>query len=368
MKPIVIIGEAKTAEDHRINSSFVSAGGVELLRLLNESGIITLTPNDKSFISDYYRRGDPRSIDSVWKAHPSIFRTNVFQIHPPANKLEWFCGPRADGIPGYPALIASKYVRKEFESELDRLGDEIIARDPNLIIGLGNTALWALCARTGVGKLRGTTQLTTHCVSGYKLLPTYHPASLFRQWENRPTTIMDLMKAKREADFPDIRRPKCEIWIEPTLDDIERFFNDYVRSGCDLLSVDIETAGSRITCIGFAPSGERAIVIPFDDARAKGGSYWPDRASEARAWELIRSVLIDGSIPKLFQNGMYDIAFLWRSVGIGVRGCAHDTMLLSHALQPESLKGLGYLGSIYTDFGAWKVDHKNRHETIKRDA
>src|SRR6185369_5619046 len=101
---------------------------------------------------------------------------------------------------------------------------------------------------------------------------------------------------------------------------------------------------------------------------SKGGSYWAHRADEVAAWAAIRRVLIDGSIPKLFQNGLYDIAFLLRSYGIGVRGCAHDTMLLSHALQPESLKGLGYLGSIYTDFGAWKVDHKNRHETIKRDA
>ena len=47
-------------------------------------------------------------------------------------------------------------------------------------------------------------------------------------------------------------------------------------------------------------------------------------------------------------------------------GAAEDTMLLQHSLQPESLKGLGYLGSLYTDFGAWKVDHKNS-QTIKRD-
>jgi hypothetical protein len=176
LKPIFLLGEAKGAEEHRINSSFVGASGVELLRLLNESGIITLSGTDKSFIGDYYRRGDPRSIDSIWKLHPEVYRTNVFQIHPPANRLEWFCGDKAGGIDSYPALIPSRYVRREFEPELDRLCEEILSRDPNLIIGLGNTALWALCGRTGVGKLRGTTQLTTHCVSGYKLLPTYHPA------------------------------------------------------------------------------------------------------------------------------------------------------------------------------------------------
>ena len=41
-------------------------------------------------------------------------------------------------------------------------------------------------------------------------------------------------------------------------------------------------------------------------------------------------------------------------------------MLLSHALQPESLKGLAYLGSIYTDHGAWKSERK-METTIGRD-
>lgn len=364
-KPILICGEARGAEEHRINSSFVGASGVELLRLLNDAKIITLSGNDRGLIGDYYRRGDPRSIESVWRLHPEVFRTNVFQIHPPANRLEWFCGPRADGIPSYPALLSGKYVRREFEPELDRLADEILARDPNLILALGNTALWALCGRTGIGKLRGTTHVTTHCVTGYKLLPTYHPASLFREWSNRPTTVIDLIKARREAEFPEVRRPACEIWIEPTIDDIRSFINDFILR-CDLLSVDIETSGTRITCIGFAPSAERAIVIPFDDPRAAGGSYWPTAALERRAWELIRSVLVDGAIPKLFQNGMYDIAFLWKSYGIPVHGARHDTMLLHHALQPESLKGLGYLGSIYTDFGPWKHERK-ANETIGRD-
>lgn len=357
-KPIFILGEAKGAEEHRINSSFVGASGVELLRLLDAAKVIRLSPSDKGFISDYYRRGDPRSIESIWRLHPEVHRSNVFQIHPPGNRLEWFCGPKSEGIPSYGALVPGKYVRREFEPELDRLANEILGIDPNLIIGLGNTALWALTGRTGVGKLRGTTMVTTHCVSGYKLLPTYHPAAIFRQWELRPTVIIDLGKARREATFGDVRRPHCEIWIEPTLEDIHEFFTTHVRQRCDLLSVDIETSGTFITCIGFASSDQRAIVIPFDDPRSTSGSYWPSRDAERRAWNLVRGILLDGSIPKLFQNGLYDLAFLWKQYGIGVRGCVHDTMLLSHALQPESLKGLGYLGSIYTDHGSWKNERK----------
>jgi uracil-DNA glycosylase len=366
MKPIFLLGEARGEQESRINSSFVGPSGIELLRMLHDAGIIALTDFDREHISNYYRKGDPKAIQSIWELHPEIYRTNVFNMHPPGNKLEWFCGGKGEGIPSYPALLPSRYVRREFEPELDRLAEEILHHDPNLIICLGNTALWALGGRTGVSKLRGTTLTSTYCITGYKLLPTYHPAAVLREWSHRPTVIFDLMKAKREAEFPDVRRPPCEIWIEPTLEDIRTFIDDYI-TGCDLLSVDIETAGTRVTCIGFAPSSSRAIVIPLDDERAKGGSYWKTRTDEAHAWRLIQSVLVDASIPKLFQNGLYDIAFLWRAYGIGVKGCAEDTMLLSHSLQPESLKGLGYLGSIYTDHSAWKDDHR-KNTTIKRDA
>jgi hypothetical protein len=365
MKPIVFVGEAWGENESRIQAPFCGHSGLELLRMLSDAGQLKLTAADRGYISDFYARGDPRSVHSIWKLHADEFYlTNVFNIHPPANRLEWFCGPKETRLPEYPPLLPSKYVQAGFGPQLDRLGDEILAVDPNLIVAMGNCALWALCGRTGVSKLRGTTTLTTHVVSGYKLMPAYHPAAVLRQWELRPTTVIDLAKAGREAEFPDIRRPPCEIWIEPTLEDIRTFINDHIH-GCRILSVDIETSGSRITCIGLAPTQGRAIVIPFDDERAKSGNYWDSIETERQAWSLVRTVLTDGTVPKLFQNGFYDISFLWRAYGIGVVNAQHDTMLLSHALQPESLKGLAYLGSIYTDHGPWKSERKV--ETIGRD-
>jgi hypothetical protein len=62
---------------------------------------------------------------------------------------------------------------------------------------------------------------------------------------------------------------------------------------------------------------------------------------------------------------MYDIAFLWRAYGVKVMNADEDTMLLHHALYPESEKSLGYLGSIYTDEGSWKRMRKT--DTIKED-
>lgn len=368
MKPIFLLGEAQGVNEAQINRGFVGTTGVLLLQMLATAGVITLTKGDTDNIATYWRDRNPWSLDAVWEAHPEVYRTNVFQQHPPGDQLEFFCGGKAESIPGFPALLKSKYVRKEFQHELDRLGDEILEHDPNLIVCLGNTALWALSGRTGITKLRGTTCVSTHTVSGYKLLSTYHPSAVSRQWELRPTTVIDLGKINHEKDFPDVRRPPCEIWIEPDLEDIKRFIEEHIR-GCQLLSVDIETSGRQVTCIGFAPRRDLALVVPIHDARKKSGCYWDTKELELSCWELIRSVLEDRTIPKLFQNGLYDMAFLLRSYGIRTLGATHDTMLLHHALQPESLKGLGYLGSIYTNHGPWKTERFRAKlaETIGRD-
>lgn len=365
MKPILLVGEAMGENEVKIGRGFVGQSGAELLRMLNDASVISFTAADRDYLGRYYRSYDPWCLDAIWELHPEVIRTNVFQQHPPGNDLAYFCGPKDEGIPGFPALTKSKYVRKDLAYELDRLGDELIQSDPNVVVCLGNSALWALAGRTGITKLRGTTCISTHTVAGYKLLCTYHPAAVGRQWELRPTAIADLSKINREKDFPDVRRPPCEIWIEPSLEEIQTFIRDHVRR-CKILSVDIETSGNQITCIGFAPGQDLACVIPIHDSRGKSGSYWPTPADERLCWELIRSVLEDRTIPKVFQNGLYDIAFLWRSVGIRTFGAMHDTMLLHHALQPESLKGLGYLGSIYTDHGPWKVE-RGKAATIKRE-
>jgi uracil-DNA glycosylase len=334
---IALVGEAYGEAEEKAQTPFVGFSGQELTRMLEDAGI---------------HRAD-------------CFLTNVFNLHPPGNQVEFFCGPKDEAISGYPALVKSKYVRVEFIPELERLGTELSDINPNIIVALGNTASWALLGRTSISKYRGTTELSTHTATGYKVLPTYHPAAVCRQWELRPTTVMDLMKAARESAFPEIRRPSVSVHIPETIEDLHAFHSLYIR-GCRSLAVDIETAGQQITCIGFAPSIEYALVVPIFDRRRTERSYWPDLVTEGKAWRFIRELLLDRAIPKVMQNGMYDVAFLWRSYGLKVMNAEHDTMLLHHALQPESLKGLGYLGSVYTDHGSWK-QMREKVTTIKRD-
>mgnify|MGYP001586934861 CR=1 FL=1 len=366
----VLLGEAWGENEEKLGRAFVGGSGIWLLRMLSDSGFMPLTSEDWSFLKQYWNTGNPEFIDMVWHMHPEFYRTNVFNQRPPANKIEAFCGPKKEGIAGYPPLIKGKAVRAEFEFELERLGEELCEVNPNLILCLGNTPLWAMAGLTAISKNRGATRLSTHTVAGFKLLPTYHPAAVMRQIELRPTTVMDFNKASREAEFPEIRRLKREIWIEPTLEDLEVFYERYIQqcrvSAGPILSVDIETSGNQITSIGFSIGSAVAIVVPIFDRRKKDRNYWASQWDELFVIGFIRRILEDRSIRKLFQNGLYDIAFIWRSWGIRVFGAEEDTMLLSHALQPEALKGLGYLGSVFSDEGAWK-NLRQKHTTIKRD-
>jgi uracil-DNA glycosylase len=346
MTVIMFVGEAWGAEEAKQRTPFCGGSGYELTKMLSEAGI---------------RRAD-------------CYLTNVFNLHPPGNDLSFFCGPKDKALPGYPKLLRGNakdfshytgdYVREEFAPELERLSNELIEVDPNVVVALGNTALWALTGKTAISKLRGSTTTSSLTATGFKVLPTYHPAAVLRQWNLRPVVVVDLQKALRDSEFPEIRRPRREILIEPTLEDIYDFHRKYI-DGVQLLSVDIETAGRSVTCIGFAPSPRRAIVIPFSDSKRLGRNYWPTAEIELAVWGYVRSVLERQNPGKLFQNGMFDIAFLYRSAGIKVAGAKEDTMLLHYSLQPESLKGLGFLGSIYCDEGSWKDMRK--HKTTKRD-
>ncbi len=336
MPSIAIVGEAYGEQEERERAAFVGYSGQELWRMAAEAGI----------------------------SRSDCFSTNVFNRRPPGNRVEWFCGGVKTALPGYPALIKGKYVREEFAAELDRLGSELANANPNIIIALGNTAMWALLGRTAISKYRGTTGLSSHTATGFKVLCTYHPAAVTRQWELRPIVVLDLLKAARESAFPEIHRPQREIWIEPTLEDLDEFEQRYIRS-CEILAVDIETSGQQVTCIGFAPGRSLALVVPFVDYRRKDRSYWPTKADERMAWAFVSRILISQT-RKVFQNGMYDIAFLWRAAGIRVMGACEDTMLLHHALQPEALKSLGFLGSVYSDEVAWK-QMREKSTTIKKE-
>lgn len=332
---IFICGEAWGKDEELVEKPFVGASGRLLNGLLSQAGI----------------------------AREECYITNVFNLRPASNDVKNLCGPKAEAIPGFPALVKGKYVRKEFESELHRLFTEVEREKPNLILALGASAAWAFLKTSGIKAIRGA---PAEAWNGYKVLPSYHPAYVLRDFSMRPVLYADICKAKRETEFPEIRRPMRAVWIEPSVQDLWEFADRFIDPA-ESLSIDIETKGDIITCIGFAPRRDVALVVPFFDPTKPGKNYWSSHLEEFQAWAFVKEMC---QLRKrvVFQNGLYDMHFLWRAMGISVPHATDDTMLLHHAMQPEMNKGLGFLATIYTDEASWKMMGKGgQASTIKRE-
>lgn len=331
---LAIVGEALGEHEEREGRPFVGPSGRILMSVLQMLGI----------------------------ERNECLVTNVFNIRPkPSNDVSNLCGVKANGIPDMPYLIKGKYVDIQYANELLRLRREIKSFEPNCILALGNTPCWALLKKIGIGKLRG---VPYEGWNGYKVLPTYHPAAIMRNWKLRPIMIADIDKAKRQADFPEITRPRREIWTEPTIDDLWKFYELHIKP-LPRLSIDIETRGPQITCIGFAPTVKIALTVPFHSRGQDNGNYWKTLEEEMKAWDFVRTMC--GLKKEIVgQNFLYDMQYLWKGYGIPVPHQTDDTMLLHHALQPEMDKGLAFLGSVYTEEPAWKY-MRDKGGTIKKE-
>ena len=236
------------------------------------------------------------------------------------------------------------------DTVLDRLALELSIVKPNLVIALGTVASWALLRFIKITQIRGYIAEST-LVPKQKVLTTYSPTDIQKWWPNRTITMVDFAKAKCESEYKEIKSSKRAVWINPTLKDLDTYWNVYL-SKAKTIAFDIETAFKTITCIGFSSSKSSSIVVPFFSI-LKGGNYWDTDEEEIKAWEWVLKVLAC-SIPKVAHNGTYDLQYLYKQ-GLLVKNYKHDTMILQHSLQPELPKSLGFLASILTNAPPWKL-------------
>lgn len=252
------------------------------------------------------------------------------------------------------------YLRAEFDRDLAYLREYIMARSPNLVIACGAFAMQVLTGNTNIDQHRGRPTYATDHFGNVKVLPVYHPREIISDGTFEPVLDIDMRKAVRESESTRLSRPQRFIHIRPKIESLEEFFQQYIKGSNEPLSIDIETKGTMITCVGVAPSRDRAIVVPFFDEEKRSGNYWATNREELIAWEFIRRCCNHPEHRVIGQNLSFDVRQLLIRMGIAVSMWTDDTMILHHALQPELRKGLGFLGSLYTDELEWKMMHKGR--------
>lgn len=127
---------------------------------------------------------------------------------------------------------------------------------------------------------------------------------------------------------------RWELFQPSRTEELTAFFDS-----CTLIAVDIETPEGdeerRISCISFT-GGKlenglltlRTVVVPMDEMY---------NVLVVRLW-------VSNSVPKVFQNGKYDIAYLLR-YGCPVTSYTFDTINLFHSWLSELPKDLGFISA-----------------------
>lgn len=325
---IALVGEAPGAEEEAAGLPFIGASGHELDRMLKDAGLV----------------------------REACFITNVTHERPPNNEIETWIVDRAKAPDPSFIRYRNRWVKPFIKEECERLYGELRSVQPHVVIALGNTPLWALCPNDSVAKWRGS-HLVSDAIPGLKVIPTYHPAFVLRNYQTRAITVQDLRRAKRESLTPLSTSPKRSFGIKPSFQEARGWLLALQRRlelGVVSLTCDLEIYRREILCVGIGLSSTSAFCLPF---LYTGGWYWtPEEHTEMVS--LLRSVLLHPNAQVINQNLSFDIQYLfWRFF---MRPRAHfDTMIAQNVLFAGMPKDLAFLASMYCDhYVYWKDDGK----------
>lgn len=241
---------------------------------------------------------------------------------------------------------------------INLLKEELEKCSANVIVPIGNPALYALCSRVGITKWRGSVLGSTLLSSDRKTVPTLHPATILppkNQFLNRHLIVFDLKKAKKESEFKEIRSKNRKIKISPSYFEAAAFLTSCYMIGKNghTIDYDIEIYNEEVSCISFALEANDVMCIPF--VGPQGDYFTIDQ--EAEVWKLIARILEDENIKKRGQNIAFDSHFLLRKYGIRAHNL-DDTMVAQKILFPDYPVGLHFITTMYTDLPYYKDDGK----------
>ena len=125
---VMIVGEAYGEQEERAGEPFIGASGLELNRMLHEAGIM----------------------------RSECYVTNVVNARPPFNDIGAWVAAKKKDISHYHVPFRDKMVLPIVTAGYERLQREIEMVKPNVILALGNMAMWALTGAWGITKWRGS--------------------------------------------------------------------------------------------------------------------------------------------------------------------------------------------------------------------
>jgi|SRR5580700_6332124 uracil-DNA glycosylase family 4 len=332
LAPICLVGEAPGADEDQTGVPFVGASGRELDRMLAEIKI--------------------DSNDCWW--------TNPYKTRPPDNHLDRL-----------PKLGVA------FELFIEQFFEELNAYKPTFIVPLGATPLGILCPftinqRTGtgaIGSYRGSILRSPLLTWEHYVVPSFHPAFLFRAWDERQNAVLCLAKVKEEFDYWQQHKqlqplPQRRLVSDPAADDCIDFLRRLLQTPQTPVSIDIENIGIYKGDKKYkTPKRKRVPYViglgnDINEAWSIGLAEY-ERNKAIQIWLLIDQVLRECVL--VGQNAdTHDLPWM-EYLGfspLAIRRL-HDTLVRHHVLWPELSHKLEYQNFQYTREPYYKDEGKN---------
>lgn len=262
-------------------------------------------------------------------------------------------------IPATDHYTQSDTVEKNPEILLN-LKNKIETLNPLIVVAMGVKVSEMCTKEKTIAKNRGiiTKGHADGCCPGRYVAATQNFVSARFDVKTKQTIIADLRKVYEWVENP-ISVLCRTIKVVEHLEDLVEM--ESACSKTDLLSFDIETNHPPpvITHVGLGVGEHLAYVLCFSRKR---GHFWSFE-DEKKVLEVLKRVM-ESDVLKIAHNGIYDIQWLWKMFKIKTKNFQHDTMLAHRAIFSEMPRGLGFLGSIYTQDGAWKENwNKSKKST-----
>lgn len=324
--------------------------------------------------------------------------TNVCPARPDDNEMANFFYLTSEARAMDKSFIRGCYPHPVVLNGIYNLERQISELKPDLIIGLGNYALWALtedCFKikdedgkklpTGIGSWRGS-QLYTREILGarYRFLPTYHPAAALRAYPWRYMLAHDL-RVRVPMAF-DGRWDEGELFfsIRPSFDQTTHFILDTMRrldnspDGLDV-SLDLEFRDNMVACVGLALNNFSAFCIPFMTIDHEKGYF--ALHEEITIKFFLRRIFMHPNIRIIGQNLLADYQMIFAEF-LCIPKISFDTMISHHCIFPgggdptsqkqfvqgASRKALFNLSSMYCEYHRfWKDEIKFWEKGLPED-
>jgi uracil-DNA glycosylase len=339
---LMIVGEAPGYDEERLGLPFQGVSGQELNRMLGEAGI----------------------------SRSEAFITNVCRVRPQDNDITRFIAKSKKEITSAHREFRGKWCLPPVIEGAQLLAKEISMVQPNVIIALGNTPLWALTGISGITKWRGSMLYTAGDIAAgkCKVIPTYHPAAVLREWSWRAVAINDLRRAAKFRDGSAYPKPAWNFIIRPNFQQVKDTLGALRRlvvQGHTRISFDLETRAGHIACAGLSWSLTDAICIPFMCVESRDG-YW-NAEHEAEIICLLYQILTHKNAQVIGQNILYDSQYTWRHWNF-VPNVTQDCMISQHSIFSDLPKSLAFQASMYCSYYVyWKDEGKDWAKNMGED-